>query len=478
MGYIKKEFQNKLQLMDNRYNDIPKNWNKFIEETRVNHNLIIKRKEGAICTNCKHEFQTKKRIGEYQKCPNCKNTYLIKSSRLRKFWFTDTLILLDKIKDDLVFRYFELWSAYDNKTMHYGFSASVVEYGRSFFERNTEVVNECVSRCQCYIHISHLKNTGKWREYTRNYSFGRTGYVYPDNLNNVLKDTRYKYLNLKNFVNHIGRINFEYFLGNIAIYPSCEMLTKMKLYNLAIRADEFRNGSTFQQIFGVSKDYYSFMKRNNITYPELEILRLLKQKDISKIRYLTNYTRSTLQEIAQYIPIDDFAKYAKKHRGKIDIYTYKDYLRFAKLMGLNLKNKKYLFPDNLQERHDELEESFKINNREILNTSIAKRYDNLKENIYQDEKFIIIPAKSVESLEQESKEQSNCVRTYSEKYATGNCDIYFMRQVDNQDKSLVTVEVKNNEVIQSRIKYNEQPNAIQLLFLKKWQEQILQKCRV
>ena len=52
----------------------------------------------------------------------------------------------------------------------------------------------------------------------------------------------------------------------------------MKLYNLAIRADEFRNGSTFQQIFGVSKDYYSFMKRNNITYGELEILRLLKEK--------------------------------------------------------------------------------------------------------------------------------------------------------------------------------------------------------
>ena len=99
-------------------------------------------------------------------------------------------------------------------------------------------------------------------------------------------------------------------------------------------------------------------------------------------------------------------------------------------------------------------------------------------SLIQDGKFIIIPAQSVESLEQESKEQSNCVRTYSEKYATGSCDIYFMRQVDNQEKSLVTVEVKNNEVVQSRIKYNEQPNAIQLLFLKKWQEQILQKCRV
>ena len=86
MGYIKKEFQNKLQLMDSRYNDIPKNWNKFIEETRVNHNLIIKRKEGAICTNCKHEFKTKKRIGEYQKCPNCKRVL-----KLRKIKGTHTV---------------------------------------------------------------------------------------------------------------------------------------------------------------------------------------------------------------------------------------------------------------------------------------------------------------------------------------------------------------------------------------------------
>ena len=141
--------------MDNRYNDIPKNWNKFIEETRVNHNLIIKRKEGAICTNCKHEFQTKKKIGEYQKCPNCKNTYLIKSSRLRKFWFTDTLILLDKIKDDLVFRYFELWSAYDNKTMHYGFifhSLAQFLHRYAFHEEPKAAVGHCEQQQNNYNH--------------------------------------------------------------------------------------------------------------------------------------------------------------------------------------------------------------------------------------------------------------------------------------------------------------------------------------
>ena len=48
--------------------------------------------------------------------------------------------------------------------------------------------------------------------------------------------------------------------------------------------------------------------------------------------------------------------------------------------------------------------------------------------------FIILPAKSVEALENESKQQSNCVRTYSEDYANGSCDIYFMRLLCAKNK--------------------------------------------
>ena len=80
MGYIRKEYREKLQKIDSRYNDLPKKWNKFIDEIKVKHNLIIKRAKGqSICTNCKHEFVTNKKIGEYEKCPNCK-----KMLKLRK----------------------------------------------------------------------------------------------------------------------------------------------------------------------------------------------------------------------------------------------------------------------------------------------------------------------------------------------------------------------------------------------------------
>lgn len=48
-----------------------------------------------------------------------------------------------------------------------------------------------------------------------------------------------------------------------------------------------------------------------------------------------------------------------------------------------------------------------------------------------------------------------------------------MRDVNEQKKSLITVEVKNNRVVQSRIKNNDSPNEKQLKFLRKWEQNVL-----
>ena len=91
---------------------------------------------------------------------------------------------------------------------------------------------------------------------------------------------------------------------------------------------------------------------------------------------------------------------------------------------------------------------------------------SLSKKIFKDKSFIIIPAPTIESLEDESKQQHNCVRTYAEDYALGRCDMYLMRNRISPDESLVTVEVKNNKVVQSRIKYNLNPNEKQKKFLE------------
>ena len=50
-----------------------------------------------------------------------------------------------------------------------------------------------------------------------------------------------------------------------------------------------------------------------------------------------------------------------------------------------------------------------------------------------------------------------------------------MRRVDSVNKSLVTVEVRNNRVVQSRIKGNDYPDKSELDFLKLWERKILNK---
>ena len=197
MGYIKKSVRDKLILMD-KDNTMPKKWDKFIDEVKINHNLLIKGRKNLVkCTNCDFEFISKKKIGEYAKCLNCKNTYQIRSNKLKRDYFIDRIILINRIEGELVYRYFEIYSSC-NKANNYKVSSSITEFARRFSENHIAVVNERMSKCQ----------------------------------------------------------------GNI------------------------------------------------------------------------------------YININRLYQYLTKHKGKVDLYLYRDYLRFAKLIGLDLKNKKYVFPDN------------------------------------------------------------------------------------------------------------------------------------
>lgn len=217
------------------------------------------------------------------------------------------------------------------------------------------------------------------------------------------------------------------------------------------------------------------MRRNNITYDQLERLQLLKKEDIKAVRYLEKFNINDLQAISKYINIYKFIKYAKMKRSKVQTYLYKDYLKFASCLGFDLKNSKYLYPKNLKEQHDILEEQYEIASEKIIDEKIQKRGKILQMNLYKNKEFFVTPAPDYKSLIDESKQQHHCVRTYAEDYAEGVCDIYFMRNVKTPEKSLVTIEVKGNKIVQSRGKNNYSPGDKEMKFLDKWQEKVLRK---
>lgn len=480
MGYVKVKYRNIFKELD-YYSYMPKGWDDFIKTQAKYQNLIIKFSMGKChCTNCNYDFISNKKINEYVKCPNCKNKYLIKRSNLRHYDFKDYLSILDYIDDTFVIRYFELKTTIDaNHNSNY----SVVEFAREIPTDNyyrDVFVNERVSRCQCHIYINHsgYYDSKNWREYTRNYSLVDYTIVFPNNIKNLLKNTEYQYSSIWDIAKNSKYIDLLQLLKNKNEIPKVERLTKMKLYNLALRSKEFRGNGTFQNIFGVPKEYYPFMKKYNISYLQLKLLRLLKERDINKIRYLEQFigygeNTDNLEEISNYISLSRFIKYSKMHRRTIKTYIYKDYLRFAKILGYDLKNNRYAFPKKLEEEHDKLEKQYEIQNKTILQKAIIRRGKELSSNKYQDKKFIILPAYTLKDLQDESKQQNNCVRTYAEKYAEGTCDIYFMRDINKQKKSLVTVEVRHNRVVQSRIKNNNSPSEKHIKFLRNWEQNIL-----
>ena len=477
MGYVKKSIQRINKVLDDR--EIPENWNNFINECSKSENILIRKKNNHLfCTNCQKEYKYTQKIKSGLKCKFCHEELEVKHWNIRNVRYLKKLILVDKVDDEYIFRMFELRSIYESGK----WDRSAVEFGRIFPKENIDVIRQNVCRSMGCTYVNHNEDAkysqSKWRKFDSYWrSLNAKGQVYHYNLKDLFKGTEYQYSQIWELAKKVDYFDIEDAMRIASRNKSFELLVKAKLYNLALNAGKYEIKGTFEDRFKVPKEFYPFMVKHNLSNEELDRLVCLKQPNINKVRYLLKFNSYQVEEISEYIKIDDFINYSKKIKN-FDIDTYKDYLRFCNELGFNMKDKKVLFPrtgKELDKKHDELEKQYKIRQDEILNKSINKRYEELKENIFKEGQFIIKPADTIESLIDESKQQNNCVRTYSEKYANGECDIYFLRNIKAPNKSLVTVEVIGKEIIQCRIKNNERVTENQEKWLNKWKEIVLNR---
>lgn len=473
--YVKKKYKRLLDLTDESF-IIPSSFQKFINEKEKLHNLVIKSKGGKCwCACCNHNFVAQTKVNGFIKCPNCKNKLLVKSDRLTSYTFKDCLQLLDKIEDNLIIRSFELYSTYNNNQVkHY-----ITEFMRTIIDEDEpfDFVSNQVHNHMGYMYVAHYQTRTSWRG--RNYRWAYRdiwGMVCPYNIKSLLKDTELKYSQLDKFISKKNDyIDIIKYLTRIAKLPSFEFLVKMKLYSLAESADEFRKGKNFEEIFEVSKSFYLFMKKYDITYNQLKILRIIKKEDIKLIKKLLDF--NDLERLSRYVNIEE-AYYKVLKFNKNREYEYLDYLRTCVQLGYDMKDKKVLYPKDLMKEHDKVMDLIEIVKNEANDKLIKKRLELLNKNIYKNDKYIVYPASSSEELLKESRQQHNCVKTYINRYALAETDIYFLRELKDIDTPLVTVEVKDKDIIQARIKYNNNPNAEQLKFLDLWKNEVLNKAVV
>lgn len=456
---------------------IPKKFNNFTSKISKKHNLIIKYKNKYVCTNCKtvHNSKIHKNIGEYHICSECNQKLLIKTNKLKKYTFKDNICIFDKYKDYYIERIFELRSDYNGKD----FEHTYFEWGRKIYNKETfdlknEIMNENVIGTPSGFWISYRPfSKRKWFEsdsYWKPIRYIDEFIYYPGTLKKILcKDERFKYSQLWETVKHVGYVDLIYLLSNYN--SSIELLTKMKLYNLALNPKTFYKKCNFQERFlGLDKSYLPFMKKYNITLQELEVLSTIKIKDIKLIRRITEIPN--YKELIEDIDIIKALELTDLNDNNCTEYA--DYLSIAKIINLN--QKKDLYPKNITLAHDQILKRYKVSKDKVIDRRISVIEKNLKKYIYQDKNFIIFPASSIKSLEDEASQQHNCVSTYAERIAKGECNVYFMRAIKDFNKSLVTVEVKDSEIVQKRTKYNKTTNKQQDKFLDKWEKEVLNSC--
>lgn len=95
--------------------------------------------------------------------------------------------------------------------------------------------------------------------------------------------------------------------------------------------------------------------------------------------------------------------------------------------------------------------------KEFSEELFRKRINKQYECSFGD--YIFIYPESTQDIKDEAASQNNCVASYIDKVIDGKCHILFLRKKNQPDESLVTIEVRNNHIVQARRRFNDDVTA-------------------
>ena len=106
---------------------------------------------------------------------------------------------------------------------------------------------------------------------------------------------------------------------------------------------------------------------------------------------------------------------------------------------------------------------------EIFKTRIHKDY----ECTFGDYQFIYPDC--TQDIKDEAVSQNNCVASYIDKVIDGQCHIMFLRKKSNIKDSLVTIEIRNNQIVQARRRFNDPVTEEDQVAIDKWNKKFANK---
>lgn len=473
--------------------DIPKDFEKWAFTDAVPQYMYYEYgKRIGLCTCCGKNYELKEqpKYGKEGICPGCKRkvqyrTYK-KKGRIHDWEYA---ALIQKIPGGYVLRFFVLNQLIEQGTRSYG--------GMS--EKIRITYNEQWNRQAIYsYHRYKMTNKIRWcngYEYLSAYG-GRKEEercrLYPRNLRKILKGSKLEYSGMPEFARTGIEFYQQDFIDKAKEYAGIEKLIKAEFYNLTNSCISYGSRTPIdlyqkrvKKVLGLTGEYYNLIRDKDPTWREYEVTEQCQDVGIratwEQIQRMAQYARnfaiymrhSTPHKMLKYIEgLKSEGPCAMRNQ---EVNDYHDYLQLAAGLGYNLDDDWILYPKNLKERHDQLTEEQNERKVELEKEADDKKDRKLKRTIkrkgwtryeMETEELLIRLPECAHEIRKEGNAQHHCVATYMDRMVAGETCILFIRKKEEPDKSYYTVEVRDNEVIQVRGKYNAAPSEDVEEFMK------------
>ena len=323
----------------------------------------------------------------------------------------------------------------------------------------------------------------------------------------MLQDTDFKYSGAENFEKDRKEYHLMDYMERYAQWPQIEMFSKMGLYGVVEEMIAGRCGIITNQHAKRPEDFLGIYKhrmkrlineKGNISYlnamkKERRMNARWSDKELEMVR-ITGIEGTKLKNALKYMTMKQLVNRLEKYSGceipthseeylcakaegniKGAASTYLDYLEMREMRGYDLQNTVFLFPHDLKQEHDLM--VMEINAEEIdkRKEEVKRKYPDIRANyrklrnryFYEDDAYLIRPARSAEEIVQEGRILHHCVGgdNYLRKHNTGASYILFLRKQEAPEIPFVTVEINHTRIIQWYGAYDKKPDEKKI---KRW----------
>lgn len=297
-----------------------------------------------------------------------------------------------------------------------------------------------------------------------------------------MQGTIFQYSAMKEYAAAVHGFNPKDYLERYQHLPQIEMLVKLNLIGVVSEIVRCRCGIISSQyanrpdvFLGIRKERVKLLaeqkgdtqllkamkteKRMEQNWTDVQLKQISETRlDRGQIELATEYMgiQQLLNRISKYAHCE-YGTRCSNAEARIQQVagTYADYLSMRIALGYDLRNTVYQQPRNLEAAHEKMVLESNKQKIEKRLAEVARNFPMIRKNyrklrskyFYEDEKFLIRPARSAEEIVIEGRVLHHCVGGdgYLGKHNNGETYILMLRLQEDKETPYITVEIRGEK---------------------------------